>query len=144
MEIINKAMDEQQTKKRGRLLGVRDKSVRKSRPITLEQIKFSDNVLEGMNPTQAAVQAYGYDNRRLASLTAHNNLKSTAVLNYLHNQGYGAARRVVKLSKKAKNETVKLNANKDILDRAQIGVRPAGQVAAVQINFGELREKYSE
>jgi hypothetical protein len=62
------------------------------------------------------------------------------VIKYLEKQGYGAATRIVKLSKEAENETVRLNANKDILDRVDVGVKQP--VNAFQFNFNKVREEY--
>ena len=113
--------------------------------MTKKQKDFADKVLEGKNPTQAAFEAYGHrPNQRTTSMqTAYQNLRNEAIVVYLRGEGYDAATRIVELSKTATNETVKLNANKDILDRSGIGVRP-GAVAAVQINFNEDREKYAK
>ena len=119
--------------------------VKRGLHMTRKQKDFADKVLEGKNPTQAAFEAYGHrpDQRPTSSSVAYLNMHNEAVVVYLRGEGYDAATRIVELSKSAKNETVKLNANKDILDRANIGVR-SGAVAAVQINFNEDREKYGQ
>ena len=52
-----------------------------------------------------------------------------------------AAKKIAFLGQSAKNETVLLNANKDILDRAGIGIQK-GTTTAIQINIEELRERY--
>ena len=117
--------------------------VKRGLHMTKKQKDFADKVLEGKNPTQAAFEAYGHkpNQRTTSSVVAYQNLRNEAVVVYLQGEGYDAATRIVELSKTAKNETVKLNANKDILDRANIGVRQ-GAVAAVQINFQADREEF--
>ena len=59
---------------------------------------------------------------QVAGAIATENLKKPKVKQYLEDNAEGATLRIVELSKKAKNEAVKLNANKDILDRA--GYKP--------------------
>ena len=111
--------------------------------MTKKQKDFADKVLEGKNPTQAAFEAYGHrpDQRTTSSVVAYQNLHNEAVVSYMRGEGYDAATRIVELSKTAKNEAVKLKANTEILDRANIGVRH-GAVSAVQINFDRLRKEY--
>lgn len=139
-----------QKRKAGRPKGSWDRFPRSRRGnlFTPQKKAFARKIVEGKTPTQAAMEVYGYKDinnlaeRKKAQILAERNLKDEKVLAYIHHEGYGAATRIVQLSKDADNETVKLNANKDILDRAQIGVRQ-GPAVAVQINFAEERERYS-
>ena len=55
---------------------------------------------------------------------------------FLETNGLGAAGRVIQLSKKAKNEKVRLSANQDVLDRIGIGASAKNPTTAIQINFG--------
>lgn len=64
------------------------------------------------------------------------------VLEYLKKQGFGAAQRIISISKNAENETVKLNANKDVLDRIGVGVEKNNIGFAVQVNINEDKEKF--
>ena len=57
------------------------------------------------------------------------------VMAYLEKQGFGAAQRIVEISRKAKNENVKLTANKDVLDRLGVSKEQKGIGVAVQVNF---------
>lgn len=121
--------------RKGQLVGVEKR-------LSWREQRYADNRLEGKSNTQAAVEAYGYeDNRPLASNTGSRNLKRAKVIRYLDNQAHGAATRIVTISKRSRNETVKLNANKDILDRAQIGPR-YGPVIPIQINIENDRREF--
>lgn len=64
------------------------------------------------------------------------------IVKYLEKQGYGAAQRIIRISKTADNETVKLNANKDVLDRIGVGVEKNSIGVAVQVNINEDKEKF--
>ena len=111
---------------------------------TPREKRYVDNVLEGKSQTDAIIDAYSFGpekKRQAASALGTLLMKRERVVKYLTQQSQGAATRIVKLSKEAKTETVQLNANKDILDRANIGVNK-GPVAAVQINFGEDRIEF--
>ena len=115
------------------------------KPITHEQRVFADKVLEGVNATQAAVEAFGItkpEERKRASKVAARTLRKEAVIQYFNEQSKGAATRIVEISKKEENDMVKLNANKEILDRAGMGVKQFGAIAAVQINFDADREEF--
>lgn len=65
------------------------------------------------------------------------------VLEYLKGQGLGAASRIIKLSKKAKNENVRLGANKDVLDRIGVGIDKNNIGLAVQINVNSDKEQFA-
>ncbi len=115
--------------------------------LTKKQKKFADGILEGKNGTDAALDAYDIDPnskdvRNNAAMIASYNLTTKRVLAYLEAAGYGAASRIVKMSKSAKNETVKLNANKDILDRVGLGVKKDNLAVGVQINFNDDKEQF--
>lgn len=64
--------------------------------------------------------------------------KRDIIINYLKNQGIGAASRIVKLSKHAKAENIVLSANQDILDRIGVGVGKGGTTVAVQVNISNI------
>lgn len=53
-----------------------------------------------------------------------------------------AAKQIIRLSDKAKNETVSLNASKDILDRAGVGTKSNQPIVPIQINFGTDKEEF--
>lgn len=108
-----------------------------------EDKKFADEFIAGKSGIEAAQSAYGYgeDERALASKMASSVLKKQKVIQYLESKGMNAAKKIVELGNNAKNEAVKLNANKDILDRAGIGIQ-RGTIIPIQINIEEERQKY--
>jgi hypothetical protein len=113
--------------------------------LTRKEKLFADGILEGKKKFQAALDVYdinAVDKRRSAGVVASVNLHKERVIKYLTRQGYGAAARIVKMSKNAKNETVRLSANQDILDRANIGNEKNGPIVPIQINFNDAREEF--
>ena len=64
------------------------------------------------------------------------------VIEYLESQGYGAAERIVKISKSGLNKTA-LSANQDVLNRIGVGVQKNNIGVAVQLNIDKTREEYA-
>jgi len=110
--------------------------------LTRKEKAFADELLEGKNGTEAAKQTYNVADENSAAVVASKNLRKVKIIQYLEKQGYGAATRIVKLSKKARNETVRLNANKDILDRAKIGVRENSTIVPIQVNINNDKDEF--
>lgn len=97
---------------------------------------FADDYLETGNGTQSALNNYdikGKNPRKTASVIAVENLAKPSVMDYLERNAIGAVSRIVELSELAENESVKLNANKDILDRA--GYRPVEKTESLSLNI---------
>lgn len=114
--------------------------------LTTKEKKFADGILEGKPKYKAALDAYDIQSKHevgTASAIAAENLQKPRIVKYLEENGHGAATRIVKLSKSAKNETVRLNANKDILDRVGIGVQKQNTIVPIQINFNEDRDEFA-
>ena len=120
--------------------------------ITFKQKKFADNYLETGNGTQSALKAYDTESYKTANVIAAENLKKPSVIEYLKSQAQAAAERVIVLAESAENETVRLNANKDILDRA--GYKAVDKVQSMNVNvntnlsemsrYQEIKEKYEK
>lgn len=112
--------------------------------LTRKQKKFADAILEGKSGIQAALNNYDTVKPAVAGSIAYENLKKPQVIAYLEKNGIGAATRIVKLSKSAKNQNVQLQANKDILDRA--GFKPVEKVQNTNLNISltELFEKSND
>ena len=89
-----------------------------AKKLTPKQAKFAKEILNGRNATEAAVRAYRPKNRATASVIGSENLIKPNIRAYLDSNSQDAAAGIVKLSKTAKSEVVRLNAYKDILDRA--------------------------
>ena len=112
--------------------------------LTRKEKLFADGLLEGKDKGEAAIDVYDIesDNKvNVGGAIATQNLKKLKIIQYLEENGYGAATRIVKLSKDAQNETVRLNANKDILDRSNIGVKQP--INAFQFNFNSDKGSYA-
>src|SRR3990167_1074175 len=94
-----------------------------SEELTKKQKAFADNYIETGNATQAVIDAkYDVKDENSAAVIGSENLRKLNVREYIEENAGGAASRIVDISMKAKNEAVKLSANKDILDRA--GYKP--------------------
>lgn len=72
-----------------------------------------------LSPPQE-LENYQSGDYKKAGIESSRVLKRARVKEYIESHAQGAASRVVTLSKKAKNESVKLNANLQLLDRAGI------------------------
>ena len=112
---------------------------------TVREDRFIHAVMEGKSQTDAVMEAYNYplEKRPSASTLGSILMKRERVVKKFVEMGYGAATRIEEISKDKKEPgAVRLNANKDILDRAGIGAKQA-PTTAVQINFGQEREEYA-
>ena len=117
--------------------------------LTKKEKGFADDILMGAENRQAIKNNYNLGSKGgdpakkdlVADQMANETLKKPKVRAYLEENAVGASNRIVELSKNAENETVKLNANKDILDRA--GYKPtekqehSGSIIIEKINYGQ-------
>ena len=113
----------------------------KLRRLTPKQKKFADNLIETGKKAESALKAYDIKSKNpfnVASAIASENLDKPSVQEYLANKAEDAATMVYKLSQTAKMEPVRLNASKDILDRA--GYKPVEKRQNVNINV-DLKER---
>lgn len=90
--------------------------------LTKKQKEFANEYLETGNGTQSALKVYNTDKESTAAVIAHENLRKLKIQEYLADKAEVAASNIYELANNAENESVKLNANKDILDRA--GFKP--------------------
>lgn len=86
--------------------------------LTPKQGQFVKEYLDTGNATEAANRAYKPKNRATARAIGSENLAKPNIRAYLDENAGDAAAMVYKLSQTAENETVRLNASRDILDRA--------------------------
>lgn len=118
------------------------------RPLTIKQISFANEYLETGNATEAADHAYKPKNRNTAHAIGAENLRKPTIRTFLEAKATDAASMIYKLSQTAKNEAVRLNASKDILDRAGyfLDKNVAAEksvVTAIQVIFPrEIAEKH--
>jgi len=95
-----------------------------ARRLTRKQKAFADNFIDNRgNGTEAIIKAeYDVKNRATAGAMAWENLRKPNIIEYLQSHAPKAASNIVKLGNTAKNEAVRLQANRDILDR--VGYKP--------------------
>lgn len=96
--------------------------------LSRKQAGFVRDYLETGNGTQAALKNYnvqGKNKENIAASIAKENLTKPQIKEFLDKAATGAISRIIELSMTAENETVRLAANKDILDRA--GYKPINQ-----------------
>lgn len=108
--------------------------------LTPKEQKFCDAYLETGNASEAAARSYDVNSRNSAGQIGNANLKKPFIRAYLESMSEGAATRIEQLSRTARNESVKLAANKDILDRA--GFKPVDQTDIT--TNGEKLNLYSD
>lgn len=102
--------------------------VHKGIKLTHKQKEFCDKLIETKNPTLAAKEAYDLGSRggrgnedsnvSTARAIASLNLDKKNIRDYLDAMSGSAAQRIEEISRTARNESVRLKANQDILDRA--------------------------
>ena len=100
-----------------------EKTATKLPKLTLKQRRFAEAYVLTGNATQAVVEAkYKVANRDIAASLASENLRKpqvkASVYEMLEKYAPRSARRIEKLANGARSEYVKLEANRDILDRA--------------------------
>lgn len=93
--------------------------------LTPKQVRFADAYLDTGNATEAASRAYKPENRNTAHAIGSENLRKPTIRSYLDTKARDAVAVIYALSQGAKSEAVRLNASKDILDRAGYFVNKA-------------------
>jgi phage terminase small subunit len=99
--------------------------------LTKKQKEFADEYLATGNGTKAALKAYDTEDENTAAHIASDNIRKAKIIEYFQSKAEVASHNIYKLANEANNENVKLNANKDILDRA--GFKPT-EKAEVDVN----------
>ena len=97
--------------------------------LSRKQVGFLNDYLDTGNGTQAALKNYnirGKNKENIAAAIAKENLTKPQIKEVLEDAAQGAMARIIELSMSAENETVRLSANKDILDRA--GYKPLSKL----------------
>ena len=93
---------------------------------------FADAYIETGRITESVLRSYNTTEKTVASAMGTSLMKRQKILDYIESQSHDAASRIVKLATKARNENVRLNANKDILDRA--GYKPVERTSTQTLN----------
>jgi len=125
-----------------------------SKALTKKQKDFADQFIETGNQRQSIKDSYDLGSKggktdpesldNLADQMAQETLSKPKVIKYIEGLAPKAVLNIEELADKAKNENVKLNANKDILDRA--GYKPKedqrGSAITILVVSPTLMEKY--
>jgi phage terminase small subunit len=115
---------------------------RVTRP-SMKLLKFAENYTKNGNATQAVIDAgYNVNGRVVAGNIGYENLKKPQVWEMINSFSPNAVDNIEYLANKAKNESVRLNANKDILDRA--GFNPINKTEQTNINIEVSDERFGE
>ena len=99
----------------------------KKERLTPKQKEFVKEYLNTGNGTQSALKVYNTKSENMAAVIAHGNIRKDKIKIAIEKASGGAISRIEELSISAKNENVKLAANKDLLDRA--GYKPVEKLA---------------
>jgi hypothetical protein len=103
--------------------------------LTPNQRTFTEAYLDTGNATEAAVRAYKPKNRNTAHAIGAENLRKPTIRAFLDEKAIEATANIYKLSKGAKSESVRLNASKDILNRAGYSESPIQKPEDTKILF---------
>lgn len=108
--------------------------------ITRKQKRFVKEYLDTGNATEAAARVYDVKNRRVANAVGNENLAKPSLQALIEAAAEGAFAQIEILSRTAEAEPVRLNASKDILDRA--GFKPVDKqdVRVAGVSLSELFE----
>ena len=110
-----------------------------SKRLSPKQKGFVRDYLETGNATEAAVRNYNAKDRDTASSIGAENLGKPQIQALIDSFASRAASNIQKLADNAENESVKLNANKDMLDRS--GFKP---IDRTDVTSGGLPFQISE
>lgn len=107
--------------------------------LTKKQKDFADDILEHGNATKAIIDNYNETTYGAARSMGSENLTKPNIRAYLEKHASNAISRIEEMSRTALNEAVKLNANKDIADRA--GWKPIERVETTTKPYEELNDE---
>ena len=108
-----------------------------------KQLKFVESYLKGGNATQAVIDAgFNVKDRAVAKTRGSQLMANQKVWALIESAGENAQNNMIKLANGAKNESVRLNANKDILDRG--GFAPVQRIQNTTVNITIDNEKFDD
>lgn len=119
-----------------------------ARTATKKQKGFAKDYVETGNGRQAALRNYNVKSPEVAAVIASENLTKPNVRDLIEGYAQKATKNIQTLAETAENEAVRLNANKDQLDRA--GYKPIEKTLNVNIEaeaspeIKELAQKLNE
>jgi phage terminase small subunit len=109
-----------------------------ARVATKKQRKFAKTYVETGNGTQSALAHYNTKDPDVAGVIASENLGKPKVRELIDGYAARATTNIQTLAETAENESVRLNANKDQLDRA--GYKPVERTMSVSVEVEAPKE----
>lgn len=117
--------------------------------LTKKQRGFVEDYLETGNGVESALKNYDTDDYSTAGAIASENLKKPKIIEYLQSKSQRAAEIIFQIAESGENDSVRLNASKDILDRA--GHKAVEKSISLNVNTNiadpralEIAKKYEE
>lgn len=119
--------------------------------LTKKEKGFAKDFMDTGNGTKAILNNYDTDNYDTASVMASQNLRKLRIQEYIATHAEEAESMIYKLSQTSEQDMVRLNASKDIMDRA--GFKPTEKSETRNLNvevklenkdLEVIREKYEE
>ena len=102
--------------------------------LTVREKIFADRIIAGETQKAAYEAAHPAAHQKsLTAVRANALMRREKVILYIAKHARGAAERIIELSKTAESESVRLDANQDILDRA--GVAPAKEAPPIDVHI---------
>lgn len=102
-----------------------------AKTLTKKQKDFANAYIDSGNGTKSALATYDVKDENSAAVVASTNLSKLKIQEYIADKAEDAASMVYKLSQTSKQDFIKLNASKDILDRA--GYQPVAKSFSVAL-----------
>lgn len=104
-----------------------------SSQLTKKQAGFVKDYLDTGNGTQSVLNNYDTKDYNTASVIAYANLRKVKIQEAIDSHAKDAESMIYKLSQEADGEMVRLNASKDIMDRA--GFKPVEKTQSTNTNI---------
>lgn len=101
--------------------------------LTQKQKGFVATYLDTGNATEAALQNYDTEDRLTAASIGSENLTKPNILAYIESKAEKAAEIIFSLAQHGESDAIRLNASKDILDRA--GYKPVEKSMNVNVEI---------
>ena len=104
-----------------------------ARTLTKKQKGFVKTYLDTGNATLAVKKNYNVANDNVAGVIGHRELRKAKIQEYIADHAEDAESMIYKLSQTSKQDFIRLNASKDILDRA--GYVPVTKTESTTLNL---------
>jgi len=114
-----------------------------AKKLTPKQKGFVRDYLQTGNATQAVMRNYNVDKPEVAASIGSENLRKPNIMGYIEDKSERAAEIIYDIAENGEGDVVRLNASKDILDRA--GYKPTEKTLNLNLNAEiEIREELKD